>query len=127
MRRANQIAALGEEPVGAATAVLQAGPPARHGKRHVGVARGHSELPEQPHQVRIGAIVVHQETRIERDAAVWGGNQDRIGVAAETLLLFEELHPVPPAQEIGSGQTGDAGADDRDVLHAPLEVAVRPV
>ena len=41
-------------------------------------------------------------------------------------LLFEELHPVPPAQEIGSGQAGDARADDRDVLHAPLEIPVRP-
>ena len=120
VRRLDQVLPLREEPVGAPAAVLEAGPPARHGKRHVRVPRGHAELPEQPHQVRIGAVVVHQEAGIERDGAVRGGNQDRIGVTAQTRLLFEELHPVSPAQEIGSGQAGDAGADDRDVFHAAL-------
>jgi len=40
-------------------------------------------------------------------------------VLAQTRLPFEELYPVWRAQEIGSGQARDAGADDRDVLHAP--------
>ena len=40
-------------------------------------------------------------------------------------LLFEEVHAVAAAQEIGGGQAGDARADDRDVLHATSGISVR--
>ena len=40
--------------------------------------------------------------------------------AAFRQLPAAELDPVPPAQEIGRGQPGDARADDRNVLHAAL-------
>ena len=125
VRRLDQVPPLREEPVGAAAAVFEAAPPARHRERHVRVAGGDAELPEQPHQIRIGAVVVHQEAGVERHAPVGRSMHHGVGVAAEPLLLFEQLHPVPAAQEIGSRQAGNARADDRDVLHAPLEVAVR--
>ena len=46
VRRAHQVPPLREEPVGAATAVLEPAPPARHGERHVRVAGGHTEFRE---------------------------------------------------------------------------------
>ena len=44
VRRPDQVPPLREEPVGAAAAVLEPAPPARHGERHVRVAGGHAEL-----------------------------------------------------------------------------------
>ena len=41
---------------------------------------------------------MHQEARIERNGAVRAIDEHRVGVTAETPLLFEEVHPVPAAQ-----------------------------
>ena len=118
MRRSHQVPPLREEPVGAATAVLEPGLPARHGEGHVGVAGGHTEFPEEPHEVWIRAVVVDQEAGVERHGAGRGLDQHRVGVAAKTTFLFEQVHPVPAAQQIRRGQTRDACPDDGDVLHA---------
>ena len=69
VRRPHQVPPLREEPVGAAAAVLEPAPPARHREGHVRVAGGHAELAEEPHEVRIRAVVVDQEAGIERNGA----------------------------------------------------------
>ena len=84
VRRSHQVPPLREESVGAATAVLEPAPSARHGEGHVRVAGGHTEFPEQPHEVRIGAVVVHQEAGVERNGAVRAFDHHRVGVAAQS-------------------------------------------
>ena len=127
MRRLDQVPPLREEPVRAAAAVLEPGPSARHGERHVRVAGGHAELGEQPHEIRIRAVVVHEEPGIERHGAVRAVDQHGVRVAAQPALLFEEVHPVPSAQQRGSGQAGDPRADDRDALHGAFRNTSTPV
>ena len=117
VRRRDQIPPLGEEPVGAAAAVLEPGPSARHGERHVRVAGGHAELGEQPHEIRIRAVVVHEEPRVERHGARRALNQHGVRVAAQPALLFEEVHAMLAAQEVRGGQSGNARADHRNCLH----------
>jgi hypothetical protein len=44
-------------------------------------------------------------------------DQHCVGVAAETPLLFEEVHVVPAAQQSRGRQTRDTRPDHGDVLH----------
>ena len=118
VRRPDQVPPLREEPVGAAAAVLEAAVAARHRERHVRVASRHAELCEQPHQVRIGAVVVDEEAGVERHASLRRGDDHGIGVATQPMLFLEQLHPMAAAQQVGGGQPGNARPDDRDVLHA---------
>ena len=99
MRRLHQVPPLGEEPVGAAAAVLEPAPPARHGEGHVRVAGGHAEFPEEPHEIRIGAVVVHQEAGVERHGAVRASMSTVLVWPPRRSLLLEEVHPVPAAQK----------------------------
>ncbi len=119
VRRPDQVPALREEPVGAAAAVLEPAVAARHRERHVRVASRHAQLREQPHQVRIGAVVVDEEAGVERHASLRRGDDHGIGVATQPVLFLEQLHPMAAAQQVGGGQPGNARADDRDALHAP--------
>ena len=121
VRRPHEIPALREEAVGAAAAVLEPAPLARHREGHIRVARGHAELAEEPHEVRIRAVVVDQEAGIERNGAARAIDHDGVGVAAETLLLFEEVHTVPTTEQRGGRQTRNARTNHSDVLHVPQE------
>src|SRR6187200_1616146 len=114
MRRANQIAALGEEPVGAATAVLQPRPPARYGEGHVRAPGIDAELAKEPHKVRVGAVVVDEKTRIKRDGAGRNVDDDGVGMAAEPRLFLKDVDAVAPAQEIGRRETGNTRTDYRN-------------
>jgi hypothetical protein len=62
-------------------------------------------------QIGIPAVVHepagHRDAAVdERHGAVPTVDQHRVGVAAETPLLFEEVHPVPAAQQSGARQAG---------------------
>ena len=94
---------------------------ARHGERHVRVAGCHAELAEEPHEVRIRAVVVHQEAGVERNGARRAIDQHGVGVAAETPLLFEEVHTVATTEQRGGRQTRNARTNHSDVLHVPQE------
>jgi len=63
---------------------------------------------------------VHQEAGIERHLAVRRGDDDGVGMAAETARLFEQMHPVAAAQEIRRRETGDARPDDGNGRHVRL-------
>ena len=73
---------------------------------------------EQANQIRIGAIVVDEEAGVERHGPGRIVNRDGVGVATETVVALEQGDAVTPAEEIRRGQTGNAGPDNRDVLHA---------
>ena len=74
-----------------------------------------AQFAEQPPQVRIRAVVVDDEPGVDREHVAGGiGDVVGVGMATETILGFVEGHLVPLREHVGGGQTGDAGADDRD-------------
>ncbi len=105
MRRSQQVAALGEEPQSAPAAVLEARAPARHGEAHVGGLGLDADLREQPDQIGIGSIVVHQKARVERQRSARAFGDNRVSVTPEAFIFLEQMHLVTTAEEIGRRQT----------------------
>lgn len=86
--------------------VLQAAAVAPYGHAHLGVLGGDAELVEEPEQVRVGALVVHDESAVHEDrAAVAGGQFVGVGVAAQAVVRLVEHHVVRALQHVGGGQS----------------------
>ena len=85
-------------PIPRAPCVLQAAALAAHRHAHVGGAGLDAELAEETQQVRVRAVVVHDEPGVDRDDAVVGGEHVvRVRVATEARLGLEERHVVARA------------------------------
>ena len=129
--RAQQVAALGEHGVQVAAAPLQAVLPHLHREGHVRRGRLHLQFTEQAHQVRIRAVVEHQETGVDAvgDGAIRAGqgHVDRVGVAAEVVTSFEQRDLRLRGQAVGRGQPGNARANNRDALHRAPPAGVKTV
>ena len=102
-----------------APGVLEAALLAAHAERHVAGLGRHAELPEQPQQVRVGALVVHDEAGVQADPAArpwprppcWRGR--RSGGRARTASRRGA------SRDVGRGQAGHAAADHRDPHRRP--------
>ncbi len=77
---------------------------------------GTSKPREETHQQGIGPIVKHNET------GVYGGSlirpvidHDRVGVAADIVVLFEEGDLVTALQQVGRRNPGNPAADHGDL------------
>src|SRR5438552_16931265 len=113
MRRTQEIAPLREESVRAAAAVLQACSSARHAEAHVRRPCFEADLGEEPHEIRVRAIVVHEKARVQRQGAGgWGLHHDRVRVTAEARLLLEQPHVVPSAVEVSVDDARASGYYD---------------
>ena len=115
--------------------VLQAAAVAVHAHRHLGFLGGDAELGEQPQQVRVGAVVVHQERRVEPgDLPVRHGDVVGVRVPTQPVVGLEELHIELPLQQVGRGEAGHPAADHGDgrargvarCHRAPLAARPRP-
>jgi hypothetical protein len=91
---------------------------ARHRERHVGGLRVDRELAEQAQQIRVGAIVVHEETRVEPHRSVGAVDRHRVRVPAQARLALEQVDLMTTAEEVRGRKAGHAGADHGDPLHA---------
>ena len=105
VRRPHQIPPLREEPVGAAAAVLEPAPLCTT-RRRTCPSRG------WPRRARRTAARDSDTcgrcapgTRCRAERCRRAIDQHGVGVAAETPLLFEEVHAVPAAQQSGGRQT----------------------
>ena len=112
--RAQQVALLREELRDAAAAIFQRAAGDGDAERHFGGVRGHAQRVEQAGQVRIVAVVEHDEAGIDRHLLPADAHQLRIGVAARAGLGLEQRDRAALAQQPRGRQAGDAGADDRD-------------
>ena len=116
--RPQQVASLREDARQVGTAPLQSGRRRLDRERHVRRCGRHAELVEQPHQVRVGAMVEDEKSGIDavRDGAGRSGQRhvDRIRVAAEMPAGLEQRDVGVVAQPVRGGQPGDARTDDRD-------------
>ena len=117
VRRADEIARLREEAAHAAAAVFEVGANAGHGKAHVGRHGVDAEFGEQPHQARIGLVVVHEEAGVERNRAARAVGQHRMRVPAQPPVLFEQVHVMTTAEKVGGREARDAAADHCKAFH----------
>ncbi len=82
---------------------------------HLGRACPHAELVEQPPQVRVRAVVVDDETGVDREQSAGRvGDVVGVGMATEAFVGLVEGHLARAGQDVGSGQAGNPGADDGD-------------
>ena len=107
-------ARLGEQardPAGAG--VLQTAALAGDRHAHLGRLRGDAELAEQPQQVGVGLLVVHDEPTVDRHRPPGGaGDVVGVGVAPQAIVGLEEGDVVCPLQQVRGGQPSNSGADD---------------
>jgi hypothetical protein len=112
--RLGQTTRLGKDPrTPPASGVGQPAALAGDAHAHLGRPGRHVQLGEQPQQIGIGAFVVDDEPAVDaQNGAVTGRYPMGVGVPAEAGVGFEEGDPMTVPQQVGRGQTGDAGSDD---------------
>jgi hypothetical protein len=109
------------QAAGAAVArVAQAAARAADRHAHLRGLGPHAKLGEQPGEQRVRALVVDDETGVDRDLP----DQVGVGVAAQPAIGLEQGHVVGPGQDVAGGQPADPAADDGDPApghgHAPF-------
>jgi hypothetical protein len=108
----------GQCPQPAARRVLQPAAVAGHAERHVRALRLDGLLAKQAHEIRVIRRVVHQEPGVQRQltASVRQLDPVRVGVPAKPGIGLVQGHAAYLLEEVGSGQPGYAGPDDRDLV-----------
>jgi hypothetical protein len=123
--RAHEVALLPEDGRQIAPRPLDVGVLQADRERHLGLDAVHAEHGEQRDQVRVGLLVEDEETGIDRVRLAFEMDVHCVGVAAEVVSRLEQRDFVLATEQPGTGETGDAGADDGDALlthHASLSV-----
>ena len=93
---------------------LEAAAVVAYRERHLGGHARHAELGEQVDQVRVRAVVEHQEAGVHRVRDVVERHVDGVRMSARTRFGLEHGDRVPLLlQEPRGAQPGDARADDR--------------
>ena len=119
-RRTHDVAAVGEPTVGRRRPVghaerRRAWIAVGHGEAHRRVDRLHAQLGEQRHEVRVRAVVVHDETRVDAQHAGRGIlDVDRVDVTPQTIVRLEQHDVVLRSEHMSARQPGDPRTDDRD-------------
>ena len=110
--RRQQVALLGEDAAQAEAGIFERPVVQRDRQRHVGLDVRHAEVGQQGREVRVVGLVVDDEAGVDRDGAVEARRLGGVGVATKPRIGLEQGHVVPPGQEPGRGESGDARADD---------------
>ncbi len=115
-----KVAALREEAAQAPAAVFHAATAARRKaadtEAHVTGLPLHAELLHQADEVRVGAVIVDDETCVYVLRALAGFNRMGVGVATDAAVALEQPDDVAAAQQPGSCQPGDSRTDDCDAF-----------
>ena len=106
----------GEQPADAPGAcVLQPAVIVAHRHRHVGLLGGDAEVVEQSAQRRVGAVVVHQERRVDADdVAVAAVEVVGVRVPPDPGVGLEQRDSIPARQHVCRRQPGNPTSDDGD-------------
>ena len=113
--RIHQVSALGKQRRQGVSVVLQPRRRVVHRKAHLRFLPADTQLAEQAHKARIGAIVVDDKPGINRVGTLWRRDVNRCGMAAGRGARFKQGPLMVPGQAPGAGQPGDAAADNRNV------------
>ena len=115
--QAKQIAPARKKSAQATAAVFKSSLPARNTERHVARLPDDAHLLEQSNQIRVGAVVMHDETGVDRQNAATGFNLMGMGMASEASLFFEQPYFVLLAEQVCRAHSRDACSDHRDPAH----------
>ena len=113
--RIDQITALGKKRREGVPVVFQTALRIMYREAHLGFLPANTQLAEQAHKARIGAIVVDNKPGINRISALRRGDIDRRGMPAGRRCGLENRDLVMPGQTPGAGHPGDAAANNRDI------------
>ncbi len=123
----------GEKPADAERpGVFQPAVVGAHRHRHLRPLGDHAQFGEQPAQRRIGAVVVHQERRVDaHGGAIAAVDEVGVGMTAQPAVGLIQRDPVTSGQHVSGGQTGDTAADHRHrarewLLHNTYSETVAP-
>src|SRR5271157_863325 len=89
------VAALSEKAAEVGTGIFEVTAIQRYGKAHFRCFGTDAQMGKQRRQIRIGSLVIDDETRINRDTR----GIDRIAVATRAGRALIKRNPMAPAQE----------------------------
>ena len=115
-------ARLRENPAKTWSGVLEAGDVVHEPEAHVGRLPLDAESIDQAAEVGIRAIVKDDKTGVDGEFRGSLVDIDRVGVSAEIVVGFEQMHFGHVAQLIGSDQSGNSGSNNSDTHSKSLEL-----
>ena len=88
-------------------------------ERHIGRHRLYLQILKQPHQIRIGFVIKHQEAGIDAEGFAFQTDIDSMRMSAKIIVCLKQAHlrfdcKFCLGQFVGARQAGDAGTDDSD-------------
>ena len=106
VRGRGQLAGPGEKATHAtATRVLHSGPGIRDAHRHLGSRGSDPQLPKQLEQMRVGAVVVHDESGVNaKGLAASPGDCLCVRMSTEAILSLIDRDLVHPREQVGRGE-----------------------
>ncbi len=113
--RAQQVAALGEQAVQRRALVLQARAVMLDAEAHVAVLPADPQFIQQRQEIRIGALVEHDETRVHRVSAPRVPDVDGMGMAADATVRLVHGDIVLAREVVSRDVARDPGSYDRDL------------
>ena len=117
---AKGISTLGEDGGQRARAPLQSASDIAHTKTHVTRLCDHAETIEQPGESRVVALVVDDETGIDRVFLIADLNIDRMSVPARPIVTLKDRDVVVLAEHVGAREPSDTGSNDGDAHVVPV-------
>ena len=109
-----QVAALGEQGVEIVAVVFETRSLATQAEAHLRRQRVDAAGFQQINEFRIGALVVDDETGVDGVLFVVDPNIVGMGMPADVVIGLEHHEFMPAVQQMGTGQAGNTGSDDRD-------------
>ncbi len=105
---------MGEQTAQAVPFVFLAGRWVMHRETHFRRARRHAQLVQQADEVRVGPVVVNNETGVHAVASALPIDIHGMGMAADPVVSFEHRNLMLAGQQVGARQSRDTAADDCD-------------
>lgn len=127
MLRPKNIATLREEAIDSSAGVFESALMARDPKRHVARLPLNSQFSKKSYEIGISAIIVNNESGIDRNRLSRSGilNAMGMGMSTESVVSLEKMDVILAAQKISSRHPGDSRSDYGDGLFSGRGVWIR--
>ena len=115
VRRVGEVGSSGKDPPRTQCAsVFEAGLLITDGHRHLRLLCRDAQFGEQLQQCRVGALVVNDESGVDRQDTVGSVHVVCVGVSTEPVVGLKQGHASRFGRDVRRRQPGDTGADDRN-------------
>ena len=124
--RRHQVGTLCEQPVGRSAGVLEVARCIADAEAHRRRLRPHSQLPQQPLEAGVVAVVEDDEAGVDRERLIGRVDPDGVGVPAGIVSRLEHSDLMPAMKEVCDHEARYAGSYDRD-LHPSIRAQLGKV